>query len=142
MKAIVFGIGGLCRAYMKDRYDERLYEIVAFSDNDSEKWGMDFYGKKVIPPAEICGLEYDIIVVISSFYEIIREGLVADYQIKAESIVKMDVLEMWWQEVYNKSYRDQLSLNYCLWKCNFIYDICPFHLYSNHYLENLPHNKK
>lgn len=45
-----------------------------------------------------------------------------------------DVMKAWWNEVKNKSKRDQLSIGYACWKHNFHYDLADLFLYDNEYL--------
>ncbi|WP_055106049.1 polysaccharide pyruvyl transferase family protein [Paenibacillus ihumii] len=45
------------------------YNILAFSDNDSLKWGTLFEGHKVIPPSQIKGMEDAMVVIASQFYD-------------------------------------------------------------------------
>lgn len=57
----------------------------------------------------------------------INEGFSDDIQIaecgiqirKTHSVDLSNLLEVWWNEIENKSYRDQLSFTYSLWKSNF-----------------------
>lgn len=50
------------------------------------------------------------------------------------------VMDTWWDEVLNKSYRDQLSFNYAFWKNDFVYDTSNILCYSNPYFKSYPHN--
>lgn len=46
----------------------RDYHVVAFSDNDSSKWGKLFCGCPIIPPRNLIGLEETDIMLASSYY--------------------------------------------------------------------------
>ena len=43
------------------------------------------------------------------------------------------VMQDWWKELNTFSERDQLSLTYCCWKNNYMYDSCPISLADNPY---------
>lgn len=47
---------------------------------------------------------------------------------------------VWWEEIKNRSRRDQLSFGYACWKTKFQYDVCPLDIYNNRYFECKPHN--
>lgn len=65
--------------------------------------------------------------VITQYQEYITEGfpdniplIVASIQIrKTHSKPLQDMLDCWWGEVLHKSYRDQISMPYAIWKTNF-----------------------
>lgn len=44
------------------------------------------------------------------------------------------VMECWWEEVRNKSRRDQLSFGYACWKNGFCYDLSDLYTYKNDFL--------
>lgn len=52
-----------------------------------------------------------------------KEGMPENYgQFECGVLVRENrkvqrLMEMWWKEVFTKSYRDQLSFMYCVWKC-------------------------
>lgn len=50
------------------------------------------------------------------------------------SVILQKVMECWWNEVKNKSRRDQLSIGYACWKNNFHYDLSDLYTYQNEYL--------
>lgn len=66
-------------------------------------------------------------LVIKQYNEYRQEGfpdniplIVASIQIrKTHSKALQSMLDCWWEEVYHKSYRDQISLPYAIWKTNF-----------------------
>jgi len=49
------------------------------------------------------------------------------------------VMNTWWNEVNNKSYRDQLSFNYSFWKEDYIYDTANIFCYNNPYFRLFDH---
>ena len=63
---IVFGTG----SYAVQQYNFiEYYNIVAFADNDEKKWGGEFLGHKIIPPAEIKNFPNITICIASMHYE-------------------------------------------------------------------------
>jgi hypothetical protein len=75
-KVIVFGASD----NSKRLYDliSKKHEIIAFTDNDSNKWGSEIDGKTIVCPKELPGMKYDEIIVasISAMY-VIRDQLLA-----------------------------------------------------------------
>ncbi|MBR1930099.1 MAG: DUF616 domain-containing protein [Lachnospiraceae bacterium] len=59
-------------------------------------------------------------------------------EIHNEEVIK--VMETWWNEIINHSYRDQLSFNYSCWKCDFLYDFTNLLIYMNDYVVLHAHN--
>lgn len=53
----------------------------------------------------------------------------------------IDVMNTWYDEVKNYSYRDQLSFNYACWKHNFKFDLSDLYYFKNEYFERLGHTK-
>lgn len=51
------------------------------------------------------------------------------------------VMQDWWEELNHYSKRDQLSLTYCCWKNDFMYDTCPISIADNPYFEIHGHKK-
>lgn len=52
------------------------------------------------------------------------------------------VMETWWGEIRDHSYRDQLSFNYACWKYGFLYDTTDLFVYRNPYVAVKPHGRK
>ena len=50
------------------------------------------------------------------------------------------VMDTWWNEVLNNSYRDQLSFNYAFWKNDYVYDTANIYCYDNPYFKLFSHN--
>ena len=50
------------------------------------------------------------------------------------------VMEDWYSEVVNYSFRDQLSFNYVCWKNNFVYDESDIFYFKNEYFQRLEHS--
>lgn len=49
------------------------------------------------------------------------------------------VMDFWWEEIKNESYRDQLSFNYAFWKNDFAYDTSPEMCYKNDFFMKKEH---
>ena len=65
MKVIMFGAGASARLLYDDISAKN--EIVAFADNDSEKWGKELCGIRIYEPREcLLSMDYDV-VIISAF---------------------------------------------------------------------------
>ncbi len=63
-----------------------MYEVLAVADNDSEKHATEFCGTWVIPPHELGGIDYDVVVVASIFFRNIQRQLVGDLGVPVEAI--------------------------------------------------------
>ena len=75
MNVIVFGTGGFYQKY-KEQLIMKGINIIAFTDNDLQKWGTFFEEKPVISPSEIKQIKYyDYIIVASVFWMAIEAQL-------------------------------------------------------------------
>ena len=72
MKCLIFGTGDYYERYKKWLENE---EIVALIDNSCEKQGMYLDGHIVISPDQVCKYEYDNILILSFYYNDMREQL-------------------------------------------------------------------
>lgn len=83
-KYLIFGTGSRAKRSLEflEKFNHRNeIEIVAFVDNNSEKWGKNFEGYPIISPGEIKSVDWDYISVWSTFYDEIVEELVNRYSI-------------------------------------------------------------
>lgn len=62
MKAIIFGCGGV-GVLAKQKLESEGAEIIAFSDNNAQKWNSTIENCKIVNPQEISLLQYDIIAI-------------------------------------------------------------------------------
>jgi len=62
------------------------------------------------------------------------------YRKQTEQVKIFD--QLWWNEIKNKSKRDQLSFNYVAWKRKKDYDICHLHAYKNRFFKYYNHLDK
>lgn len=71
-----------------------------------------------------------------------QEGYPANYGLTDNACLIRDhknrqlqkVMECWWNEVKEKSRRDQLSFGYACWRNQFHYDLCDLFIYDNVYI--------
>lgn len=83
-KVILFGAGnGGVRVLNLLRLD---FSVIAFSDNNSEKHGTKLAGISVIPPDQITGLSFDMIIITNFFGLEIRKQLVSGMGIPDEKV--------------------------------------------------------
>ncbi len=93
IKLVLFGIGHVCKYYVD--YLELLhssqYEITAFSDSDSEKWGKTLYGIPIVPPTELKNILYDYVVITTENYHMqIKEKLIYELYLDEDKILRLD----------------------------------------------------
>lgn len=74
-KLIIFGTGMDAAALMREREQTKEFyqdEVIAFCDNQKQKWHTAFFDKEILPPDAILSLEYDYVVIATTdyFYEI------------------------------------------------------------------------
>lgn len=77
MKVIIFGTGSYFERCRENLTQVQGCEIIAFADNNREKWGNIFDGKKVVAPSELSGLEFDRIIIASTAYKEITRQLLS-----------------------------------------------------------------
>lgn len=74
-RVIVFGAGNAGRSTYE--YYSGLYEVIAFADNDPKKIGSRCCGRPVVGVSDFCSMEYDYIIIGSSFSGEITRQLVS-----------------------------------------------------------------
>lgn len=87
MKVVIFGTGKVCveviesRPYIKDN-------VIAFLDNDNQKWGNVLFGRKILDPRSINMLEYDFCVIATTKYAIqVTKQCICGLNIDPEKII-------------------------------------------------------
>jgi hypothetical protein len=91
---IVFGTGSTCRRLL-DNMNEDI-NVLAFADNNSDKWNEYCKGKKIISPNKINAYKYDFIAIASQFEEDIYLQLL-EMNIKREVIFQyIKFLDLSW----------------------------------------------
>ena len=96
-RIVLFGLGFLYKKIMSYYSFPDSIEIVAVSDNDSTKWGMEFGGVKCVPPYEINSIEFDKIIIMTTnvFAEQIYKQLYFDVEIPSSKIESCEFLAVW-----------------------------------------------
>lgn len=74
-KVVVFGTGGFCKKNIDKIYSKNV-EVVAFIDNDISKVGSRFENKIVFSPQKINSLNYDKIIIMSTFISEMAQQLI------------------------------------------------------------------
>lgn len=59
---LIFGAAGV-GVKAKEILESQGYEVLAFTDNDINKWGKDCEGISVLPPKDICIEDYDLFAI-------------------------------------------------------------------------------
>jgi hypothetical protein len=90
--AVIWGTGGVANSIMKKRVLLADYNIVAFVDNNPEKWGTIFYDMEVKSPDIIMELEFSAVIVCANQknYEKIREQLIKGMKVAGEKVIRAD----------------------------------------------------
>lgn len=105
-KVIIFGTGGYYKKYMH-KLDGNKVEIIAFIDNNTKIIGSRFQNKPVLSPKDVNSLDYDKIVIMSSFMSEITQQLIR-LNVEARKIY---VYEEYHNEFVN-CWKIYYSLNY------------------------------
>ena len=94
MKVIFWGVGNIAREFIK-RHEAflRVVEVVGFTDSDQRKWKNCFEKWIVFPPNLILKQKYDYILILSSYYDEIRNILLKNYAVIPEKIISIDVAD-------------------------------------------------
>lgn len=89
MKILIFGTG---KIYQKNKESiKKTVEVVAFLDNNINKWGTILDGKKIYSPQEIPALDYDYIALFSRSDGDMKEQLIT-LGVRNENILQYDKL--------------------------------------------------
>lgn len=148
----------LCHDFLKE-YDYSIYidgkiQIIGNLKKYMEKYSCGspmlcfphFVRNCAYKEAEICvGLRKDSAQIIQAQMEgYALEGYPANNGLvdcaclvrQHHSNTLQEIMVSWWNEVKNKSRRDQLSIGYICWKHSFLYDLSDLYTYQNDYLRN------
>lgn len=94
VKAIIWGMGGTAQEFLRKKMLYSKYDIIAFTDSNSELMGSYFWkGVRVISPNELKNIIYDKIIICSIYYKEIIHRLINDLQIDRSSIITYKELE-------------------------------------------------
>lgn len=92
-KVVFFGASRTCEHYLKSLniLNNSNYNVLAVSDNSSDKWGKRCEGVEIIPPTKIVDLDFDVLVISAEqFHMPIKHKLVYELFIDEEKIVRLD----------------------------------------------------
>jgi hypothetical protein len=92
-KILIFGTGSGYEK-IKRSINYNKIEIVAFTDNNNNLWNNNFEGSIILPPQEVIKLEYDYILIASSYYNAIESQL-KEYKIDTSIIISYYNIDSW-----------------------------------------------
>lgn len=108
------------RILFKEKGLYREFHIVAFVDNDINKWGTVYANKKVIPPKQLLELNFDYIVICSLYFKEIKEQLVNELKIQENKIIVHSQLyeELMWKVINKYNDTDDIEIRkiISMWK--------------------------
>ncbi|GAA0366624.1 hypothetical protein GCM10009092_33720 [Bowmanella denitrificans] len=92
MDVLIFGTGRAGQEAYKTLTSSGRYNIVGFSDNNSEKWGDKFFSLDIIAPADIGKhISFDIVLIASEWFPDIRQQLLIENICKDEEIFEFTI---------------------------------------------------
>lgn len=83
-KVVIFGTGVGGSSFF--RQQRRRFKVLAFADNNPQKQGSSFLGRRVYSAEQISDLAYDKIIIASDYHTEIYQQLVNEFHIPAEKI--------------------------------------------------------
>lgn len=149
MKIFLFGTGYIANNILKKipRIPQNI-KILGFIDNDSTKWGGQFYGKPVCSPQKLKESDFDDLIILSDVYfEAIKEELTYWYKIDSGKIKgPKALLKLLLKEKYKNTENKEIQKILRHWENN---EISVYNQYVNlglerHYvqwdcMENMPY---
>lgn len=105
MKIFMFGTGNTAESIL-NRIPEipKNIEIIGFVDNDSDKWGGNFWGKPIYSPQRMREVEFEKVIIMSDIYlDIIKESLIYWYDVDPKKIKNKRYLL---KEILLEKYKD------------------------------------
>jgi hypothetical protein len=85
LNIIIFGTGSAYRK-IKDGIDYSKVTIKAFADNNSALWGQTYEGSPVIEPKHVVDIEFDHVIIASTYYKEIT-GQLTGYGVPENKII-------------------------------------------------------
>lgn len=85
-KAVLFGVGSGGAAAYQDLCT--IYDIIAFTDNNSDMWGTRLKDMPVVAPSELTSMEFDVIVISTEAGEEVFFQLVNELHVPPDVIIK------------------------------------------------------
>lgn len=111
MKVLIWGTGQREKTFYGNGLYRKCYEVVAYIDNDQDKWYSIYRGKKIYPPKDICGLEYDKIIICIKEYKPVYEQLAGEIQIDKANIMTLEQLKGVTEDVFCKKIIDKYKFS-------------------------------
>lgn len=107
MKLLIFGTGEITRRVLRG-IDNILkcVDIVGFIDNDDEKYGKDFFNRKIYHPGQIQEMDYDKICILLTQVQEVYNQLVYGYHVSPDRIIDREELLKY---LMIEKYRDTLD---------------------------------
>lgn len=115
IKALIFGAAGVGLKVKKQLENEGI-QVVAFSDNDENKWNKELEGILILPPYDIKIEEYDMFAIgVYRHVETIKKQL-EDMGIKEKSItVPIIPKRLFYNDKYNPPYVEKGEKMIMIW---------------------------
>lgn len=115
-KVVLFGASNYGKDFYMGELKRNNIDIIAFSDNDKNKWGKLFYGVNVVSPKQLNELNFDIIIITSMYFkEISNQLIMLNIDIKKIATVKLPITtNIKNSETFNKCLAVFYKLNSCI----------------------------
>lgn len=84
-KILIFGTGSCAEKTYND-IDFNRFELLSFIDNNEQRQGKKFLGKKILSPEEAVSADYDRIIICSVAFSSIKKQLVEDFNVSESKI--------------------------------------------------------
>lgn len=91
MNIVFFGAGKNLKRFINESPLLKYVTVIAVLDNDEEKWGEQIGGYTIGSPQKLERMDYDKIVV-TAYYEEIKEQLMAQYNMDECKVIKLEWL--------------------------------------------------
>lgn len=94
IKSIIWGVGGTTIDFLQKKIMYHDFEIVCFTDNNSNLWGKTFHNNlPIVSPDELCKIDYDIVIICSLYFKEIKEQLINDLEVPEDKIITFKDIE-------------------------------------------------
>lgn len=87
MKVIIWGTGWAEELFYKYTKYNWHCDVIAYTDNNSEKWNTSHRGKRIVSPFEISKMTFDMVIICVMDSQIIYNQLVEQLEIPKEKIL-------------------------------------------------------
>lgn len=90
---VLYGTGEICHYYIEKKHwnSDNRFNLIAIADSNRNKWGIEYYGFKVVGPDKIGTLDFDAIVITTEpHYFEIKKSLVYEYYLDEKKIWRLD----------------------------------------------------